>query len=40
MLNYSEEQLKESIEQDYGFKKCEIKNPKLTGLWFVKFEVI
>lgn len=39
MLNYTEDQLKESIEQDYGFEASQIKNPKLLGVWNVEFEV-
>lgn len=39
MTNYTEDQLKESIEKDYGFKKELIKNPVLCGLWHIRFEV-
>lgn len=39
MLHYSEEQLKESIHEDYGFEPGLIKNPKLVGLWYIQFEV-
>lgn len=39
MTKYTDEQLKESIEKDYGFKKELIKNPVLCGLWHIRFEV-
>lgn len=39
MENFTEEQLKECIEKDYGFKKELIMNPVLSGLWHIHFEV-
>ena len=39
MNNYSEEQLREIIEREYGFKRELIKEPKLCGLWHVRFIV-
>ena len=33
------EQLLDSIEKHYGFKRELINNPQLCGLWFVDFEV-
>jgi hypothetical protein len=39
MENYTDEQLKEYIERDYGFKKELIKNPELCGLWHLRFVV-
>lgn len=39
MLQYTDEQLKESIHEDYGFETSLIENPKLVGLWYIKFEV-
>ncbi|MGL6198718.1 MAG: hypothetical protein ACRC3H_07270 [Lachnospiraceae bacterium] len=40
MTNYTGEQLKDIIEQDYGFKRELIINPVLHGLWCVSFEVL
>lgn len=39
MNNYAEEQLKETIEKEYGFKRELIKEPALCGLWHVRFKV-
>jgi len=39
MNSYTDDQLKEIIEQTYGFKKELILNPVLCGLWHVRFEV-
>lgn len=38
-MQYTDEQLKECIEKDYGFKKELIKDPFLCGLWHIRFEV-
>lgn len=35
----TEGQMIEVIERDYGFKRELIKNPRLCGLWHVRFEV-
>lgn len=35
----TEEQMINAIERDYGFKRELIKNPRLCGLWHVRFEV-
>lgn len=39
MCNYTENELKAIIEKDYGFKFDLIKNPRLCGLWYLRFEV-
>lgn len=39
MKNYTEKELKEIIERDYGFKKELITKPHLCGLWHIRFEV-
>jgi hypothetical protein len=39
MEKYTEDQLKEVIEKDYGFKKELVMNPVLRGLWQIQFEV-
>lgn len=38
-MKIEKEQLLDSIEKCYGFKRELIKNPHLCGLWFVEFEV-
>lgn len=39
MEKVKKEELLDSIEEKYGFKRELIKNPELHGLWFVSFEV-
>lgn len=39
MQKYTEEELKNWVEETYGFKKELIQNPELCGMWFVQFEV-
>lgn len=39
MQEYIEDQLKEIIENTFGFNKDLIENPVQTGLWHVRFEV-
>ena len=39
MREYTEEQLKEIIEKEYGFNRKLIKKPVLLGLWHVRFMV-
>ena len=38
-MEYSIDELKKSIERDYGFKKELVQNAELCGLWHVRFQV-
>lgn len=39
IMTYKKEELMETIEKNYGFKKELIQNAELCGLWHVRFQV-